>query len=63
MGKANFRSPLVGQFNLANLLAAVGTVLHLGLDLEEILQFFTLNFLVFQDGWKEYKLTIYRILV
>ncbi|MCL1468466.1 UDP-N-acetylmuramoyl-L-alanyl-D-glutamate--2,6-diaminopimelate ligase [Argonema galeatum] len=33
-GEIAFRSPLVGQFNLANLLAAVGTVLHLGLDLE-----------------------------
>jgi UDP-N-acetylmuramoyl-L-alanyl-D-glutamate--2,6-diaminopimelate ligase len=33
-GDTIFRSPLVGQFNLENLLAAVGTVLHLGLDLE-----------------------------
>ncbi|HEY9747544.1 MAG TPA: UDP-N-acetylmuramoyl-L-alanyl-D-glutamate--2,6-diaminopimelate ligase, partial [Allocoleopsis sp.] len=33
-GDIAFRSPLVGQFNLANLLAAVGTALHLGLDLE-----------------------------
>ncbi|MBW4671371.1 MAG: UDP-N-acetylmuramoyl-L-alanyl-D-glutamate--2,6-diaminopimelate ligase [Cyanomargarita calcarea GSE-NOS-MK-12-04C] len=33
-GNIAFRSPLVGQFNLENLLAAVGTVLHLGLDLE-----------------------------
>ncbi len=33
-GDMGFRSPLVGQYNLANLLAAVGTVLHLGLDLE-----------------------------
>ncbi|MBW4488142.1 MAG: UDP-N-acetylmuramoyl-L-alanyl-D-glutamate--2,6-diaminopimelate ligase [Trichocoleus desertorum ATA4-8-CV12] len=32
-GAIAFRSPLVGQFNLANLLAAVGTALHLGLDL------------------------------
>jgi len=29
-------SPLVGQFNLENLLAAVGAVLHLGLDLTAI---------------------------
>jgi UDP-N-acetylmuramoyl-L-alanyl-D-glutamate--2,6-diaminopimelate ligase len=35
-GAIAFRSPLVGQFNLANLLAAVGTALHLGLDLETI---------------------------
>lgn len=33
-GEVNFRSPLVGQYNLANLLAAVGTALHLGLELE-----------------------------
>ncbi|MBD2430928.1 MULTISPECIES: UDP-N-acetylmuramoyl-L-alanyl-D-glutamate--2,6-diaminopimelate ligase [Fischerella] len=33
-GDATFRSPLVGQYNLENLLAAVGAVLHLGLDLE-----------------------------
>lgn len=36
-GAAPFSSPLVGQFNLANLLAAVGTVLHFGLDLEAVL--------------------------
>jgi UDP-N-acetylmuramoyl-L-alanyl-D-glutamate--2,6-diaminopimelate ligase len=36
LGKTDFRSPLVGQFNLANLLAAVGAVLHLGLDLSDI---------------------------
>jgi len=35
-GEVAFRSPLVGQFNLSNLLAAVGAALHLGLDLEEI---------------------------
>ncbi|HEY9805463.1 MAG TPA: UDP-N-acetylmuramoyl-L-alanyl-D-glutamate--2,6-diaminopimelate ligase, partial [Candidatus Obscuribacterales bacterium] len=35
-GDIAFRSPLVGQFNLANLLAAVGTALHLGLDLSAI---------------------------
>ncbi|MBD2338977.1 UDP-N-acetylmuramoyl-L-alanyl-D-glutamate--2,6-diaminopimelate ligase [Calothrix sp. FACHB-156] len=32
-GNVAFRSPLVGQYNLENLLAAVGAVLHLGLDL------------------------------
>lgn len=37
-GEVAFRSPLVGQFNLANLLAAVGAVLHFGLDLELIAQ-------------------------
>jgi len=35
-GETAFRSPLVGQFNLANLLAAVGAVLHLGLELHDI---------------------------
>ena len=38
VGAAEFRSPLVGQFNLSNLLAAVGAVLHLGLDLAEIVR-------------------------
>ena len=38
MGEIAFNSPLVGQFNLANLLAAVGTVLHLGVDLQTITQ-------------------------
>ncbi len=33
MGAVPFRSPLVGQFNLANMLAAIGTGLSLGLDL------------------------------
>ena len=33
-GEIAFNSPLVGQFNLANLLAAVGAVLHLGVDLK-----------------------------
>ncbi|AVH71802.1 UDP-N-acetylmuramoyl-L-alanyl-D-glutamate--2,6-diaminopimelate ligase [Nostoc sp. 'Lobaria pulmonaria (5183) cyanobiont'] len=33
-GDVAFQSPLVGQYNLENLLAAVGAVLHLGLDLE-----------------------------
>lgn len=35
-GEVAFRSPLVGQYNLANLLAAVGAVLHLGIDLQLI---------------------------
>lgn len=34
LGESPFTSPLVGQFNLSNLLAAAGAVLHLGLDLE-----------------------------
>jgi UDP-N-acetylmuramoyl-L-alanyl-D-glutamate--2,6-diaminopimelate ligase len=33
-GDVAFRSPLVGQYNLENLLAAVGAVVHLGLDLQ-----------------------------
>ncbi|MEM7757156.1 MAG: UDP-N-acetylmuramoyl-L-alanyl-D-glutamate--2,6-diaminopimelate ligase [Cyanobacteria bacterium P01_A01_bin.40] len=33
VGEVEFNSPLVGQFNLANLLAAVGAALHLGADL------------------------------
>lgn len=33
-GNVAFRSPLVGQYNLENLLAAVGAVLHLGIDLQ-----------------------------
>ncbi len=37
-GDAAFQSPLVGQYNLANLLAAVGTLLHLGLDLQSIVE-------------------------
>ncbi|BAZ46185.1 UDP-N-acetylmuramyl-tripeptide synthetase [Chondrocystis sp. NIES-4102] len=36
VGEVKFNSPLVGQFNLANLLAAVGAGLHLGLDLNQI---------------------------
>ena len=32
-GKANFRSPLVGQYNLENLLASIGAILHLGVEL------------------------------
>ncbi|MFM7426664.1 MAG: UDP-N-acetylmuramoyl-L-alanyl-D-glutamate--2,6-diaminopimelate ligase [Elainella sp.] len=35
-GEVAFQSPLVGQFNLANLLAAVGAALHLGVDLDLI---------------------------
>jgi UDP-N-acetylmuramoyl-L-alanyl-D-glutamate--2,6-diaminopimelate ligase len=37
-GTIAFRSPLVGQFNLANLLAAVGAALHLGVNLDAIAQ-------------------------
>lgn len=35
-GEIAFNSPLVGQFNIANLLAAVGATLHLGVDLKLI---------------------------
>ncbi|NJL49008.1 MAG: UDP-N-acetylmuramoyl-L-alanyl-D-glutamate--2,6-diaminopimelate ligase [Leptolyngbyaceae cyanobacterium SM2_5_2] len=35
-GTVPFTSPLVGQFNLENLLAAVGAALHLGVSLETI---------------------------
>ncbi|MBD2055565.1 UDP-N-acetylmuramoyl-L-alanyl-D-glutamate--2,6-diaminopimelate ligase [Oculatella sp. FACHB-28] len=35
-GETAFQSPLVGQFNLSNLLAAVGAALHLGVELEAI---------------------------
>ncbi len=35
-GNTQFVSPLVGQFNLENLLAAIAAVLYLGLDLEAI---------------------------
>lgn len=35
-GEAAFQSPLVGQFNLSNLLASAGAALHLGLSLESI---------------------------
>jgi UDP-N-acetylmuramoyl-L-alanyl-D-glutamate--2,6-diaminopimelate ligase len=38
VGQISFRSPLVGQFNLSNLLAAVATVLHLGLKLESVIE-------------------------
>lgn len=37
-GDIEFRSPLVGQFNLANLLAAIGAGLHLGLDLAQMIE-------------------------
>lgn len=36
MGTVAFRSPLVGQFNIANLLAGIGAGLALGLDLAEM---------------------------
>ncbi len=36
VGEVDFISPLVGQFNLENLLAAVGASLHLGVSLELI---------------------------
>ncbi|MEA5618941.1 UDP-N-acetylmuramoyl-L-alanyl-D-glutamate--2,6-diaminopimelate ligase [Cronbergia sp. UHCC 0137] len=36
-GDMAFSSPLVGQFNLENLLAGVGTVLYLGLDLSLVI--------------------------
>jgi UDP-N-acetylmuramoyl-L-alanyl-D-glutamate--2,6-diaminopimelate ligase len=34
MGKVDLRSTLVGSFNVANLLAAIATALHLGIELE-----------------------------
>lgn len=37
-GEIKFRSPLVGEFNLSNLLAAVGAALHFGVELETIAQ-------------------------
>ncbi|MEA5509100.1 UDP-N-acetylmuramoyl-L-alanyl-D-glutamate--2,6-diaminopimelate ligase [Crocosphaera sp. UHCC 0190] len=37
-GSIAFNSPLVGQFNLSNLLAAVATVLNFGLDLKTIIE-------------------------
>jgi UDP-N-acetylmuramoyl-L-alanyl-D-glutamate--2,6-diaminopimelate ligase len=36
MGDRPFISPLVGDYNLANVLAAVGCALHLGMDLDSI---------------------------
>ena len=38
MGTEVFRSPLIGQFNLSNLLAAVAAVLRLGLNLQAVVQ-------------------------
>ncbi|MGL5033642.1 MAG: UDP-N-acetylmuramoyl-L-alanyl-D-glutamate--2,6-diaminopimelate ligase [Microcystaceae cyanobacterium] len=38
LGAKEFQSPLVGQFNLANLLAAIAVGLHLGLDLDQMIQ-------------------------
>ncbi|HEY9888428.1 MAG TPA: UDP-N-acetylmuramoyl-L-alanyl-D-glutamate--2,6-diaminopimelate ligase, partial [Candidatus Obscuribacterales bacterium] len=35
-GTVPFNLPLVGQFNLANMLAAVGAALHLGVTLEQV---------------------------
>jgi len=37
-GREKFTSPLVGQFNLENLLAAVGAALHLGLSLSQVMK-------------------------
>ncbi|CCQ55883.1 UDP-N-acetylmuramoylalanyl-D-glutamate--2,6-diaminopimelate ligase [Crocosphaera watsonii WH 0005] len=37
-GNIEFTSPLVGQFNLSNVLAAVATVLYLGLDVREVVE-------------------------
>ncbi len=37
-GEVPFRSPLVGQYNLSNLLAAVGVALHLGVNLESVVE-------------------------
>ncbi len=36
-GETNFRSPLVGQYNLENLLASIGTILHLGVELDIVI--------------------------
>ncbi|HEY9706327.1 MAG TPA: UDP-N-acetylmuramoyl-L-alanyl-D-glutamate--2,6-diaminopimelate ligase, partial [Allocoleopsis sp.] len=36
-GQANFRSPLVGQYNLENLLASIGAILHLGVELDIVI--------------------------
>ncbi|MBE9033223.1 UDP-N-acetylmuramoyl-L-alanyl-D-glutamate--2,6-diaminopimelate ligase [filamentous cyanobacterium LEGE 11480] len=38
MGSAPFASPLVGQFNLANMLAAIGAGLSLGLNLQDMVK-------------------------
>jgi UDP-N-acetylmuramoyl-L-alanyl-D-glutamate--2,6-diaminopimelate ligase len=36
MGDLNLRSTLVGSFNVANLLAAIATAVHLGIELDQI---------------------------
>ncbi len=38
VGEVPFRLPLVGQYNLSNMLAAIGAVLHLGLKLESVVE-------------------------
>jgi len=38
LGNFSFNSPLVGQFNLANLLAAIATIAQLGLPLEKVVE-------------------------
>ncbi len=38
VGNADFSLPLVGKYNVANMLAAVGAALHLGIDLSQIVQ-------------------------
>jgi UDP-N-acetylmuramoyl-L-alanyl-D-glutamate--2,6-diaminopimelate ligase len=38
VGEVPFQSPLVGQYNLSNLLATVGAVLHVGLRLESLVE-------------------------
>ncbi|MDY7006849.1 MAG: UDP-N-acetylmuramoyl-L-alanyl-D-glutamate--2,6-diaminopimelate ligase [Cyanobacteriota bacterium] len=38
-GEIPFSLPLVGQYNLSNMLAAVGTALHLGLDLAMVVAY------------------------
>ena len=37
-GNAGFSLPLVGKYNVSNMLAAVGAALHLGIDLSEIVE-------------------------
>jgi len=48
-GDVAFRSPLIGQYNL-NLLAAVGAVLHLGIDLQLIASAATVSRCARTDG-------------
>lgn len=38
VGETQFSLPLVGQYNLSNMLAAVGAALHLGLELTKIVE-------------------------